>query len=556
MATTVAPSRKKETLDQAVIRFGGDSGDGMQITGSQFTNTAAALSATTSRRSPTSRPRSAPPPARCRASSGFQLHFASSDIYTPGDAPDVLVAMNPAALKMNVEDLKTNGILIVNTGRLQGADLKKAQLHDRTRSRTTRSTATACSRSTSPSSRARRSRTSGSTPRAWTAARTSSRSACATGSTTGRWRPRPALARGQVQEEARARRGQPARAEGRLHLLRDDRGVPGQLRGPAGASCTPGTYRNISGNSALALGLVAASQRAGCRSSSAATRSRRPPTSCTSSRSTRTSASSRSRPRTRSRRSRRRSARRTAARSRVTTTSGPGMALKTEAIGLAIATELPLVIFDIQRGGPSTGLPTKTEQADLLQALFGRNCEAPVPVLAPRHAGRLLLDGARGRRIAVKYMTPVILLSDGYLANGAEPWRLPDARRAARVPGEVPHRPGGLPALRARPEDARAARGRCRARPASSTASAASRSRTCTGNITYEPLNHEQMVRLRAAKVAGIAQDIPRRRCRRATPRATCSLVGWGSTYGAITAARARAARARAARSATCTCAT
>jgi 2-oxoglutarate ferredoxin oxidoreductase subunit alpha len=219
----------------------------------------------------------------------------------------------------------------------------------------------------------------------------------------------------------------------------------------------------------------------------------------------------------------------------ITTTSGPGMALKTEALGLAVAIELPLVICNVQRGGPSTGLPTKTEQADLLQALYGRNSEAPVPILAPATAGDCFWMAVEASRIALKYMVPVIILSDGYLANGAEPWRIPsvseipefhvnftsDAEnfqpyrrdpltlsRPWAIPGTpgLEHRVGGL------------------------------EKQDVTGNINYEPLNHEKMVRLRAAKVEAVVQDVPDA-VATGDPDGDLLIVAWGSTYGAITAA-------------------
>ncbi len=193
----------------------------------------------------------------------------------------------------------------------------------------------------------------------------------------------------------------------------------------------------------------------------------------------------------------------------ITTTSGPGMALKTEAMGLAVAIELPLVICDVQRGGPSTGLPTKTEQADLLQALFGRNSEAPIPVIAAATPSDCFWVAMEACRIAVKYMVPVILLSDGYLANGAEPWRIPERRRNSRLQGAVREESaeGFLPYKRD-PDTL--------ARPWAVPGTTGLEHRIgglekqdVTGNINYEPLNHENMVRIRAAKVAGIAQDIP-----------------------------------------------
>ena len=192
----------------------------------------------------------------------------------------------------------------------------------------------------------------------------------------------------------------------------------------------------------------------------------------------------------------------------ITTTSGPGMALKTEAMGLAVAVELPLVVCDIQRGGPSTGLPTKTEQADLLQALYGRNSEAPIPVLAPATPGDCFWIALEATRIAIKYMVPVIILSDGYLANGAEPWKIPDLSELPEIPVHFETNPENFQPYRRDPQTL--------ARPWAIPGTPGLEHRIgglekqdVTGNVNYEPLNHEQMVRLRAEKVAAIVQDIP-----------------------------------------------
>jgi 2-oxoglutarate ferredoxin oxidoreductase subunit alpha len=219
----------------------------------------------------------------------------------------------------------------------------------------------------------------------------------------------------------------------------------------------------------------------------------------------------------------------------LTTTSGPGMALKTEALGLAAMVELPLVICDIQRGGPSTGLPTKTEQADLLQALYGRNSEAPLPVLAPATPGDCFWIAMEASRIAIKYMVPVIILSDGYLANGAEPWRVPTLSDLPEIPVKFETNPEGFRPYRRNPETL--------ARPWAIPGTPGLEHRIgglekqdVTGNVNYEPLNHEHMVRTRAEKVAAIVQDVPD-----VVPQGDDSgdllIVGWGSTQGPITAA-------------------
>jgi len=219
----------------------------------------------------------------------------------------------------------------------------------------------------------------------------------------------------------------------------------------------------------------------------------------------------------------------------ITTTSGPGMALKTEALGLAVAVELPLVVCDIQRGGPSTGLPTKTEQADLLQALFGRNSEAPIPVLAPSSPGDCFWIALEASRIAIKYMVPVIVLSDGYLANGAEPWKIPDISELPEIPVHFETNTENFHPYRRDPNTL--------ARPWAIPGTPGLEHRVggiekqdVTGNINYDPLNHERMVRLRAAKVEAVADDIPD-----VVPTGDQSgdllIVAWGSTHGPITAA-------------------
>src|SRR5208282_4164439 len=216
----------------------------------------------------------------------------------------------------------------------------------------------------------------------------------------------------------------------------------------------------------------------------------------------------------------------------ITTTSGPGMALKTEALGLAVAVEIPLVICDIQRGGPSTGLPTKTEQADLLQALFGRNSEAPIPVLAAATPADCFWIAVEASRIALKYMVPVIILSDGYLANGAEPWRIPTIDEIPGIPVHFTTDPEGFLPYKRDPETL--------ARPWAVPGTPGLEHRIgglekqdVTGNVNYEPLNHEKMVRIRAAKIDAIVQDVPNV-LPSGDPEGDLLLVSWGSTYGSI----------------------
>jgi len=222
----------------------------------------------------------------------------------------------------------------------------------------------------------------------------------------------------------------------------------------------------------------------------------------------------------------------------ITTTSGPGMALKTEAIGLAVAVEIPLIICDIQRGGPSTGLPTKTEQADLLQALYGRNSEAPIPIVAPATPSDCFWAALEACRIAVKYMVPVIILSDGYLANGAEPWKIPNVEDIPEFKVEFatePNSPNGYLPYKRNP-DTLARPWAIPGTPGLEHRIGGLEKQDVTGNINYEPLNHEHMVRIRAAKVAAIVQDIPDI-APAGDDHGDLLIVAWGSTHGAITAA-------------------
>jgi len=301
------------------------------------------------------------------------------------------------------------------------------------------------------------------------------------------------------------------------------------------AKLAPGLYRNMSGNQALALGLVAASQKSGLRLFQGSY----PITPASDilhelsqykdfgvitfqaedEIAAITSAIGAA----------------YAGALAVTTTSGPGMALKTEAMGLAVAVEIPLVICDIQRGGPSTGLPTKTEQADLLQALFGRNSEAPIPIVAPATPSDCFWAAMEACRIAVKYMVPVIILSDGYLANGAEPWRIPELSELPDIPVKFETNPVDFKPYRRNPETL--------ARPWAVPGTPGLEHRIgglekqdVSGNINYEPLNHEKMVRIRAAKVEAVAQDIPLAEPE-GDPHGDLLIVAWGSTHGAITAA-------------------
>ncbi len=532
---------KREVLDQAVIRFAGDSGDGMQITGSQFTNTAA-LYGNDIATFPDYPAEIRAPAGTIPGVSGFQLHFSSNEVYTPGDAIDVLIAMNPAALKVNVADLKANGILIVNSDSFKENDLRKAQMTsnpledhslDKYRlfsvelERLTRRSLEHLGLDAKTMDRCKNFFALGMCY--WLYNRSME--------PTVRWveekfKNKPLL----VEANKLALKGGYSYCEATEAFQISYEIPPAQL--------TPGLYRSMSGNQALALGFVTAAQKSGLtlfqgsypitpasdilhelsqyKDFGVMTFQAEDEIAAVTSAIGAAYAGALA----------------------ITTTSGPGMALKTEAMGLAVAVEIPLVICDIQRGGPSTGLPTKTEQADLLQALFGRNSEAPIPVLAASTPADCFWVAIEACRIAVKYMVPVIILSDGYLANGAEPWRIPELSDIPDFPVKFASDPNGFLPYKRDPKTL--------ARPWAVPGTPGLEHRIGglekqdpTGNINYEPLNHENMVRIRAAKVAAVAQDIPN-----VLPAGDLEgdllIVAWGSTCGSITAAlKAQRARGR-----------
>src|SRR6201987_5008562 len=510
MSTTVTevPHRKREVIDKACIRFCGDSGDGMQITGSQFTNTAA-LYGNDLATFPDFPAEIRAPAGTLPGVSGFQVHFSSSDVYTPGDAVDVLVAMNPAALKMNLPDLRTNGILIVNLDNFKENDLRKAQITvspledhslDGSRlfsvelERLTRVSLEHLGLDAKSMDRCKNffalgmcywlyNRSTDSTVR-WIEAK---------------FKNKPLL----VEANKLAMKAGYSYCEATEAFQISYEIPPAQL--------APGLYRNLSGNQALALGFITASQKSGLRlfqgsypitpaSDILHELSQYKDFGVTTFQAEDEIAAV------------------TSAIGAayggalaITTTSGPGMALKTEAIGLAVAVEIPLIICDIQRGGPSTGLPTKTEQADLLQALYGRNSEAPIPIVAPATPSDCFWAALEASRIAVKYMVPVIILSDGYLANGAEPWKISNIDDIPAIPvhfAKEPNSPNGYLPYKRDPQTL--------ARPWAVPGTPGLEHRVgglekqdVTGNYNNEPQNHEKMVRLRDAKGEAIGQAAP-----------------------------------------------
>ncbi len=523
---------ERKKLEDVVIRFAGDSGDGMQLTGTQFTNTSA-LAGNDLATFPDFPAEIRAPAGTVAGVSAFQVRIADYDIHTPGDAPDVLVAMNPASLKVSVKDLKPNGVLIVNIDEFDDRSLAKAgyaknPLEDGSleQFRVFKVDITKLTRETLKDS----------------GLDAKSQERCKNFFALGMiyWLfSRPLDATVQWVKEKFGKK--PQLADANIAVLKAgwnycDITELFQVRYEVEpAKLAPGTYRNVVGNTAIALGFVAASRRSGlplfqgaypitpasevlhelshyknygvtvfqaedeiaamCATIGAAY----------------------------------------GGSLAVTATSGPGMALKMEAIGLAIMTELPMVIVNIQRGGPSTGLPTKTEQADLFQSILGRNGEGPLPVLAASSPADCFDCAVEACRIALKYMTPVILLSDGYLAFGSEPWRVPSPeslpdlhvefhtnaesfRPYERDPVTLarPWAVPGTPGLEHRIGGLEKADG--------------------SGHISYDPANHEKMIHLRAEKVERVAQDIPDAVVD-GESEGELLVVAWGSTAGAINGA-------------------
>jgi 2-oxoglutarate ferredoxin oxidoreductase subunit alpha len=539
-----SPRHKIEELDAVTIRFAGDSGDGMQLAGTQFTNASAILGNDISTL-PDFPAEIRAPAGTLAGVSGFQVHFSKYEIHTPGDSLNTLVAMNPAALKTNLKDLESGGILILNadafsTGDLHKAGYKSNPLDD--------GSLKGYKVFRVPINKLNR--------EAVTEVKLSPREAdrCKNFFALGLvyWlyeRPLEPTLRWIKEKFAK----NPAVLEANTRTLKagynygeTTDAMPVHYR-VAKAEIKPGRYRKITGNEALALGLVTATQLANIPLVYASY-----PITPASDILHHLSDLKRYGVRTMQAEDE------IAAMGMaigaafggamgVTATSGPGLCLKSEAIGLAVMTELPCLIVDVQRGGPSTGLPTKTEQADLLQAMFGRNGECPVPILAPCSPADCFNMTFEAIRLAISFMTPVLLLSDGYLANGAEPWLIPDPSKLPKITVRHLTQPNGngngephfLPYKR----DERLVRQWA----IPGTAGLEHRiggleKEDITGNVSYEPANHEHMIRTRAQKVANIANDIPELKVN-GPEEGDLLVIGWGGTYGAITTAVERAQR-------------
>ncbi|MEU2315693.1 2-oxoacid:acceptor oxidoreductase subunit alpha [Streptomyces albidoflavus] len=534
-------------LDRVIIRFAGDSGDGMQLTGDRFTAETASFGNDLA-----TLPNF---PAEIRAPAGtlpgvssYQLHFADHDILTPGDAPDVLVAMNPAALRANIADLPRGAEVIVNTDEFSARAIRKAgyaaspledgsldgyRLHPVPLTTLTVEALKEFGLSRKEAERSKNMFALGLL--SWMYHRSTEGTETFL---TSKFAKRPAIAAANIAA---------LRAGWNFGETTEDFAVSYEVA-PAATAFPAGTYRSVSGNLALSYGLVAASRQADLplylgsypitpasdilhelsKHKNFGVRTFQAEDEIAGIGAALGAAFGGS--------------------LAVTTTSGPGVALKSEAIGLAVSLELPLLIVDIQRGGPSTGLPTKTEQADLLQAMYGRNGEAPVPVIAARTPADCFDAAIEAARIALEYRTPVFLLSDGYLANGSEPWRIPEAVELPYLRVQFAQGPNhtlddGTEVFRPYKRDPHTL-----ARPWAIPGTPGLEHRVGgiekqdgTGDISYDPANHEFMVRTRQAKIDGI--EVPDLEVD--DPEGARTLVlGWGSTYGPITAAVRRLRRA------------
>ncbi len=525
-----------QVLDRVIIRFAGDSGDGMQLTGDRFTSETAAFGNDLSTL-PDFPAEIRAPAGSIAGVSGFQVHFADHDILTPGDAPNVLVAMNPAALKANLGDLPKGGTLILNSDAFSHRNLEKAgysanPLDDGTLTGyavhavalTTLTTEALKEFDISKKEAERAKNMFALGLMSWLYHRPIDSTIAFL---ERKFAARPLIAKANVKAfKAGYNFGETTEIFAVSYEVK-----PAKLQA--------GLYRNISGNLALSYGLLAASELSELPLFLGAY-------PITPASDILHEMSKHKNFGVRTFQAEDEIAAIGAALGAafggalgVTTSSGPGLALKAETMGLAVSLELPLLVIGIQRGGPSTGLPTKTEQSDLLQVMFGRNGEAPIPVVAAATPSDCFFAAIEAARIALKYRTPVVLLSDGYLANGSEPWCIPDVHHLPNISttfATEPNHDGEFwPYLRD-PETL------ARAWAVPGTAGLEHRiggleKADGSGNISYDPANHDHMVHLRAAKVAGIAGDIPPLEVDDPGHDARLLVLGWGSTYGPIGAA-------------------
>jgi 2-oxoglutarate ferredoxin oxidoreductase subunit alpha len=536
-------SKTIEDRERVVVRFAGDSGDGMQLAGSRFTD-ATAVTGNDLATLPNFPAEIRAPAGTLAGVSAFQIHFASRDILTPGDAPNVLVAMNPAALKANLTELERGATIIVNEDAFNRRNLEKAgyesnPLEDGSlaahrvhripmTSLTVRAVEAIEDASTRDAGRAKNLFALG--VLSWLYGRPTD--------VTERW-IETKFSRNPPVLKANLAAFNAGWSFGETTELLDV-----QYRVKPASDAPRGTYRNLNGTTALALGLIAASVRSGLplvlasypitpasellhelsRHASFGVSTIQAEDEIAAAGMALGAAFG--------------------GKLGVTATSGPGMDLQAETIGLAVALELPLIVVDVQRAGPSTGMPTKTEQSDLLMALYGRHGESPLPVIAPSTPGGCFDAGFEAARIAIRYRTPVILLSDTFLASSSEPWRVPSVTDLAPIDPAFATAPeDGAPFL-PYGRDARLARPwAIPGTPGLQHRIGGLEKADGTGNISYSGSNHARMTELRAAKVAGIARDVPALAVD-AEPGAELLILGWGSSEGSI---RAGVRRARAA---------
>jgi len=532
-------------LDSIVVRFAGDSGDGMQLTGTQFANTSAILGNDIST-FPDFPAEIRAPAGTMAGVSGFQVMFSRNDILTPGDAPDVLIVMNPAALKKNLPDLDIGGIIIVNTDSFTKTNLKKAKYESNPLEDGTLQGYKVLPVPLTSLNREALKDVQGLTAKQ----KDRSQNLFALGITfwifdrpleiTCQWIEKKFTGRPEIVEA-----NQKALRMG--YYFGENTEIFRQRYRISPASLPEGLYRKVTGNEATALGLVTAAVKAGkplfygsypitpasdilhflanlrhfdVRTVQAEDEIAAMGTVIGAA---------------------------FGGNLAVTGTSGPGVALKSEAMNLALVLELPMVIVNVQRGGPSTGLPTKTEQADLLQAMFGRNGESPIPILAPQSPTDCFDIAIEAARLAIRAMSPVMILSEGYLANSSEPWKIPDDKSIPPIivehPAPRPENNDQEPFLpyKRDPETF--------ARPWAIPGTAGLEYRTgglskapLTGNVSYESKHHEQMINDRAEKVARLADVIPEQGVF-GPEDAELLMVSWGGSYGAVRSAVMRACR-------------
>jgi len=531
--TASAKKRQVEQVDTVTIRFVGDSGDGMQLTGTEFTK-ASALAGNDLATFPDYPAEIRAPAGSLSGVSGYQVNFSSKDIHTPGDQPDVLVAMNPAALKTNLPDLRVGGMLLVNAGAFTESNLEKAgyksnPLEDQTlkqnykvflvdMTKLTESALEGSGLSTKEVARCRNYLALG--IMYWLYSRPMEQQLEAIKT---KFAKKPEFAEANMK----VFKAGYAFGETSEIFFQQYHVPPSQLK--------PGTYRNVTGNFATALGFAAVARQTGkqvflgsypitpaseilhemsyLKEHGVVTFQAEDEIAGIGSAIGASFGGSLA----------------------VTSTSGPGLALKSEMMGLAVIAELPLVIVNVQRGGPSTGMPTKTEQADLFIALFGRHGEAPLPVIAAQSPVDCFYAAMEAMRIAVKWMTPVILLTDGYLANGSEPFRIPDASELPKVEPRYQTTANGqegayLPYLR----DAKLIRPwAVPGTPGLEHRIGGLEKDSLTGMVSYDGMNHEKMVKTRAQKIRNVVEDVPDLVVD-GPQQGEVLLLSWGGTYGSV----------------------